>query len=107
MGDNLLRRAAQALQATIRNNDVLCRYVADRFMLLLPELNAEGLVAVVGKLQNAIRDIEVPFSQRRVPLSATWAAVQYPAQAETEIELMKLLTTRLDEAKGQAARNGA
>jgi diguanylate cyclase (GGDEF)-like protein len=107
MGDSLLRRAAQALRATVRNNDVLCRYVGDRFALLLPELNAQGLVVVVGKLQGAIRDVEVPYPHGRVPLSATWAAVQYPADAESEVELMKVLTSRLDDAKGQAARGGA
>jgi diguanylate cyclase (GGDEF)-like protein len=106
MGDSLLRRAAQALRATVRNNDVLCRYVADRFTLLLPELNAEGLVVVVGKLQTAIREVEVPYPHGRVAMSGTWAAVQYPADAETEVELMKVLTSRLDEAKGQAARSG-
>jgi diguanylate cyclase (GGDEF)-like protein len=106
-GDSFLRRAAQALRATIRNNDVLCRYVADRFALLLPELNAEGLVVVVGKLQGALREVEVPYAHARVPMSATWAAVQYPADAETEVELMKVLASRLDDAKGQAARSGA
>jgi diguanylate cyclase (GGDEF)-like protein len=107
VGDSLLRRAAQALRATVRNNDVLCRYVADRFALLLPELNAEGLVVVVGKLQAAIRDVEVPYPHGRVPMSGTWAAVQYPADAETEVDLMKVLTSRLDEAKGKAAGSGA
>jgi diguanylate cyclase (GGDEF)-like protein len=107
MGDTLLRRTAQALRASIRNNDVLCRYVADRFALLLPELNAEGLVVVVGKLQAALRNVEVSYAHGRAPLSATWAAVQYPADGESEVELMKLLTNRLDDAKSQAARTGA
>ncbi|HVO62786.1 MAG TPA: GAF domain-containing protein [Terriglobales bacterium] len=106
-GDSLLRRAAQALRATIRNNDVLCRYVGDRFALLLPELNAEGLVVVVGKLQGALRDVKVPYPHGCVPMSATWAAVQYPADAETEVEVIKVLTSRLDEAKGRAAGSGA
>jgi hypothetical protein len=51
--------------------------------------------------------VEVPYPHGRVPLSATWAAVQYPADAESEVELMKVLTSRLDDAKGQAARGGA
>lgn len=106
-GDALLRRVAQTLRATVRNNDVLCRYVADRFAVLLPELTAQGLVSVVGKLQNALRGVEVPNPHGRVPLSGTWAAVQYPADAEIEVDLMKILTSRLDEAKGQAARSGA
>lgn len=107
MGDTLLRRAAQALRATVRNNDVLCRYVADRFALLLPELNAEGLVVVVGKLQGALREVEVPYPHNRVPMSATWAAVQYPADGETEAGLLKILISRLDEAKGRAATSSA
>lgn len=103
MGDNLLRRVAERLKSAVRNNDVVCRYVADRFSVLLPELNAEGLVTVVGKLQNALREIEVVHQHMRVSLSATWAAVQYPADAQSEIELMKELTNRLDQAKSQAA----
>jgi diguanylate cyclase (GGDEF)-like protein len=103
MGDNLLRRAAHALKSTVRNNDVVCRYAADRYCVLLPELNAQSLVVVVGKLQHAIREIEVPFEHARVPLSATWAAVQYPSDASTELELMKVLISRLDAVKSQAA----
>ncbi len=107
MGDNLLRRVAQGLKSTVRNNDLVCRYAADRFSLLLPELEAEGLVVVLGKLQNAIHEIEIPYPDAPTPLAATWAAAQYPTDATTEIELMKLLARRLDEAKGQAARTGA
>jgi diguanylate cyclase (GGDEF)-like protein len=102
MGDNLLRRVAQGLKSAVRNNDLVCRYVADRFSVLLPELNADGLAVVIGKLQNAVHEIEVPFPDAPVPLAATWAAVQYPVDATTEIELMKLLSARLDDAKGQA-----
>jgi hypothetical protein len=62
---------------------------------------------VIAKLQSALRAIEVPFEHARVPLSATWAAVQYPVDAASEIELMKLLTSRLDDAKSHAAGSGA
>ncbi|MBV9481358.1 MAG: GGDEF domain-containing protein [Acidobacteria bacterium] len=105
-GDSLLRSVAQALRSNVRHNDLVCRYVADRFCVLLPELNSDGLTVVLGKLQDAVHGIEVPYREKPLPLTATWAAVEYPTDRDTAIELMKLLTSRLDEAKSQAAQSG-
>jgi diguanylate cyclase (GGDEF)-like protein len=102
-GDNLLRRVAEALKSVLRNNDVSARYLGDRFALLLPEINAEGLVAVLGKLKQRIHSIEVPFPKAPLLLAATWAAAQYPQDGSSELELMKLLLQRLETAKQQSS----
>jgi diguanylate cyclase (GGDEF)-like protein len=98
-GDDLLRRVATVLRATLRNNDVICRYLGDRFALLLPEVNAEGVTVVLGKLQQALPGIEVRFPQAPRPLSATWATVHFPADSGSELELIKLLLGRVETTK--------
>jgi diguanylate cyclase (GGDEF)-like protein len=102
-GDDLLRRVATMLRSTLRNNDVICRYLGDRFALLLPEVNAEGVTVVVGKLQQALHRIEVRFSQAPRPLSAAWSTTHFPADSESEMELMKLLLGRIETAKKQSS----
>jgi len=100
-GDEVLRRVAAVLKSTLRNNDVICRYLGDRFALLLPEVNADGVAVVVGKLQPSLHAIEARFPGAPRPLAATWATAQFPADSESELELMKVLLGRIEASKKQ------
>lgn len=106
-GDNLMRRVATVLKATLRSNDVMCRYLGDRFALLLPEISAEGLSRVEKKLQQSLETIEIPFPQNPSPLTASWARVQFPQDASTELELMKLLLDRIEKLKQPSSGTNA
>ncbi|HEY1271883.1 MAG TPA: diguanylate cyclase [Terriglobales bacterium] len=106
-GDEILRRVATALKAGLRNNDVVSRYLGDRFAILLPEISGEGLAVVVGKLSHNLQAIEVPYPGAPEWLAASWAAVQYPIDATEELDLMKALLARLETAKKQSAGAGA
>lgn len=102
-GDELLRRVAAVLRSVLRNNDVIGRYLGDRFALLLPEVNADGVTVVVGKLRQALHGVEAHFPQATRRLSATWATAHFPADSESELELMKLLLGRLETTKKQSS----
>lgn len=106
-GDAVLRGLAQGLQSCLRSNDVLCRYVGDRFCVLLPEVNAAGVAAVCVKLREAIANRQVEFADTARALTAAWASAQFPGDAEKETELVKVLFGRLDQAKQQAAAASA
>jgi diguanylate cyclase (GGDEF)-like protein len=97
-GDEILRQVAASLRRVVRNNDVIARYMADRFALFLPELTGDGLQVVVTKLQQSVRCIQAGPAE----LSAHWATVRYPQDGSTEMELVKVLTTRLEAAKQQS-----
>jgi diguanylate cyclase (GGDEF)-like protein len=101
-GDRLLSRVAESLKSNLRNNDVISRYAGDRFALLLPEVNADGLVSVLGKLQQGLRELS-PSQHSALPISATWAAVHYPQDGGDEVELMKHLTEMLANAKRRSS----
>jgi diguanylate cyclase (GGDEF)-like protein len=102
-GDDVLRRVAAVLTTALRNNDVIARYLGDRFAILLPEINTDGLAVVLGKLNHSLHAIEIPFPGAPVPLSASWAAVQYPADGTEELPLMRALLARLETAKRRPA----
>jgi diguanylate cyclase (GGDEF)-like protein len=102
-GDDILRRVAAVLKTALRNNDVIARYLGDRFAILLPEINTDGLAVVLGKLNHSLHSIEVPFPGAPMSLSASWAAVQYPADGTEELPLMRALLARLETAKRRPA----
>jgi len=102
-GDELLRRVAKSLVSSLRNNDVLCRYEGDRFAVLLPEVNAERLITVLAKLQHGLQTLTSPLPESTGGIKATWASVSYPHDATTELELLRVLLSRLQKAKEQAS----
>ncbi len=102
-GDDVLRQVAVSLRRVLRNNDVLARYLADRFALFLPELAADGLQVVLSKLQQSLAAIQVSGAA----LSAHWSTVKYPQDGASELDLVKALATRLEAAKQKSSGAGA
>jgi diguanylate cyclase (GGDEF)-like protein len=58
-GDELIRRAAKALGARLRESDVLARLSGDEFAILLPAVDAEGAREVAQALVAAVRGLDV------------------------------------------------
>ena len=103
-GDKVLKDVATRLKSALRNNDTLCRYVGDRFTVLLPEVEAQGMAVVLAKLKQALSGITVEAEGASRPMGATWASVQFPQDAQTEQDLAKLLFVRLEKAKREEQR---
>ena len=61
-GDELLRRAAATIRATLRGSDQAFRIGGDEFALLLPEISMEGLGALHDRLISALADAGVAAS---------------------------------------------
>jgi sigma-B regulation protein RsbU (phosphoserine phosphatase) len=106
-GDGVLRAVAEELVSELRSNDVSCRYVGDRFCVLLPEVNAQGVAAVCAKLREKLDNVHVELKDGRRSLSAAWASAQFPADGSKEAELVTVLFARLDNAKHQTSAAGA
>ena len=106
-GDALLRKVAEALTSGLRSNDITCRYVGDRFCVMLPEVHAQGAAAVGAKLREALSRVSIGFANEGRTLNAAWASAQFPSDANNEAELVRVLFSRLDQAKRQASAAGA
>ncbi len=105
-GDEIIRQVTASLQSHIRSHDTLCRYVGDRFALVLPEVNQAGVSNVTAKLQDALAGVDVKATGIE-SLSAAWASVVYPQDGNTEADLLRNLLARLDQAKNPATSAGA
>jgi diguanylate cyclase (GGDEF)-like protein len=96
-GDQLLHKVARSLQLQLRSNDVLCRYMSDRFAVVLPEIDRRGVEAVMGKLRSAVEAITLPRTTTGLQLAC--ALVMCPHDGVTELDLANLLLERLEKAK--------
>ncbi|MBI2682922.1 MAG: GAF domain-containing protein [Acidobacteriales bacterium] len=95
-GDDVLRSLAHSLTAAVRSIDTVCRYAADRFAIILPEMAEEESVAAVrAKVEACIRELH--------PRGAVIATVRYPQDGLTELNLVRNLLLRLYEQKNPVA----
>jgi diguanylate cyclase (GGDEF)-like protein len=59
MGDVVLRKLAGAIVDAIRPGDIACRLGGDEFLLLIPEVDAEELSAVMQRVRDRVRSLVI------------------------------------------------
>jgi len=106
-GDMLLRSVATILKQQLRGVDVICRYSGDQFALVLPETKAPQALSVTEKLQMQIESHPSAQLDGQRFVSAASAVVNYPEETESELELVRMLLSRLAESKSQSSSAGA
>jgi diguanylate cyclase (GGDEF)-like protein len=106
-GDSLLRSVATILKQQLRGVDVICRYSGDQFALVLPETKSQQAISVTEKLRNQIEAHPAARSNGQPFVQTTSATVNYPEEAENEMDLVRTLLSRLAESKNQSSSAGA
>jgi len=56
-GDNLLREVGQMITINVRDQDLVCRYASDRFIVLLPNTTVELANTFVWHIENSIANL--------------------------------------------------
>jgi diguanylate cyclase (GGDEF)-like protein len=96
-GDRLLRGVAHLLTSSVRAMDTCCRYTGDQFALVLPEVDEQKVEIVKKKIEKGLA--EVDSTDNKQALQATFAAVHYPGDGATELELIRQLLNRMEKEK--------
>ena len=68
-GDDVLAAVGAVFSSTIRASDFAGRYGGEEFLVLLPETDADGALALAEKIRTAISAIRVPSIERVITLS--------------------------------------
>ena len=55
MGDKLLKRTAEILQDSIRQEDILARWAGDEFVIMLPQTTAKEAEEILARIDNKCR----------------------------------------------------
>jgi len=106
-GDELLKRAAAKLRAALRAVDTVCRYEADTFVVVLPEITGVQARTVQEKLIAAVKEAQQE-TLGRAPGAHTEVA-EFPHDGESELNLLRALVQRLKshESSGAEKAGGA
>jgi diguanylate cyclase (GGDEF)-like protein len=108
IGDKILAKVAAEVQTQLRQDDLFARYGGEEFVLLLPTIGPQAASKILGRICDAIANLEHPLESGevlRVTLSAGIASYpKGPKKYETPEALMQAADQALYEAK-QRGRN--
>src|SRR5690606_34053914 len=97
-GDDLLKHIGRLIQRELREPDMVFRIGGEEFVILLPETDVQGAVAVIRRLQDRLRRDE------RVPITLSFGVAEFPTHAEDAEPLVVAADRALYAAK-EAGRN--
>jgi two-component system, cell cycle response regulator len=103
LGDEVLVEMTRRITAIVRDIDTFARYGGEEFVLILPETNLEGGLAVAEKLRRGT--VKTPFcgedDGNRVRLTVSIGVACFPEHATQPEELLRAADEALYEAKLQ------
>ncbi len=99
VGDEVLRHWAAALTAQVRGCDLVCRYGADEFLLMLPETADQEAGAALTRVLGTMEELAIEADDRSITLTATAGVASYPADGATAEELVAKAATTLYAAR--------
>lgn len=110
-GDETLRKVAKALEKTIkRPSDFVARYGGEEFVILLKDINKDGVEAVANNLLNAVRELKITheFSKIENYVTISIGASFYNSNSDiTKLELLLKADETLYEVKNGGRNNFA
>lgn len=60
VGDEVLRRAAQAIEESARDSDLVCRYGGEEFCIMAPQTGPADTLVLAERIRSAIESLEFP-----------------------------------------------
>jgi diguanylate cyclase (GGDEF)-like protein len=99
-GDQVLRCVARVLRASARQEDTVCRYGGEEFILLLPRTSASEAGGLSERLRDNIANLALSHHDQPVRISASFGV------ADLALAAHRPLVEAADEALYQAKRNG-
>jgi diguanylate cyclase (GGDEF)-like protein/PAS domain S-box-containing protein len=101
-GDQLLRNASDALQASVRPSDLVARLSGDEFLVILAPAGGESNVRmVVNRLEEAVAQAG---AEEGVTVAIGWALTTPPSVGNAAIESPEELLIRADDAMYEVKR---
>jgi diguanylate cyclase (GGDEF)-like protein len=105
-GETLLRHVADKLVEMSRSSDVISRVAGGKFMIVLPETNAENALHLIHRLQSYYKDRPLQIRGQTIPVSMSFGVA---STEDRSIKNAATLLKRADEmlifAKNSRAKN--
>jgi diguanylate cyclase (GGDEF)-like protein len=104
MGDVVLKRVAETLQAGLRKADVLVRFGGEEFIALLPQVGARGAKDSAERLRTSVERAGLHPAGRGHSVTVSVGYALFPDDAKDKDELLRVADRALYDAK-QSGRN--
>ncbi len=101
-GDQIIKLAAQAMEAQVRITDFVARFGGEEFVILLPEATGEEGRAVAEKVRQAVRNIRLNYGDRVIQITISAGVTVIDPSNDTP----ESLVNRVDRALLRAKKNG-
>ncbi len=95
-GDTVLREIAEMLRESIREEDIVCRYGGEEFLVILPETDATGAMILANRIRQETKT-RIFFAENGITFSAGTAT--YPSCAREMTDLIQAADRALYQAK--------
>lgn len=88
-GDEMLKKIANVIQATIRKIDMASRYGGEEFALILPETHKENARKIAERLRKKISEVSIHVKGgKEVSPTISIGIASYPVDAEDKLSLI-------------------
>lgn len=78
-GNKTLQLIAKLLRKNIRDTDFIVRFGGQKFIILMPDTNAQKAVAVAEKLRHVVQSSPFSFRQERVLITMSLGVAEFIA----------------------------
>jgi diguanylate cyclase (GGDEF)-like protein len=103
-GDELLQIVGEMLACSVRPSDLVARVQADRFVILLEEIDTHRANEVACKVADMF-DVPVPISSGPVAVGLSWGIAMYPDSGHSPLQLLAAAEAEVASAKARRVRN--
>lgn len=104
IGDKALRHVADLIRAECRDNDVVCRFGGEEFMVLLNDVSQDRAVQIAERIRASIEAKPLQHKRGSIPISTSIGVAMSQETDGTPEQLIALADSRLYHAKN-AGRN--
>lgn len=104
-GDRVLRHVSEVVQASLREDDVACRWGGEEFMVLLRGTGGAAARVVANRLRASLQQKPIPLGDKQEPRHVTFSGGVAWADERNQFEAENIVA-RADAALYRAKRGG-
>ena len=101
-GDMVLRAVSEAMNTLFCDDEVLCRYGGEEFMILIPAATRQQTIQAAERLRERVQDLSIAYGGRTLPkVTISCGVATFPQDGAQIQDLLKLADDALYLAKDQ------
>ena len=104
-GDEVLKGVSAVIRKNLREMDIAARYGGEEFVVVLPETECDGAMAVAERIREGVEDLKwYPDGEKPVVRTVSIGVATYPRAAHTALRLLEAANAAMYRAK-RAGKN--